>query len=744
MLNQLWNTALSYLQLGENREMCGKSRYPCGRFREQASNIAPPIASTIVIPMPFRLPSIILFLVLSAASALSQDQVKASLVTERTGVQPGSTFTAALRLEHAPHWHTYWINPGTGYPTSIEWNLPAGWTAGAINWPTPIPIRDSHGDITGNGYEEVVYLPFTITAPTDLQPGTTVTLNAHADWLMCADVCIPGDQALKLTLPVVDSLPPSDPDHGSAIQATLQALPRLPDGVTVTAEKINATTARLAINGHQGGSPQTPWFFAEDAYIVYDQPQTTVSSTEDTIIIDLPISDYSDSTGEKLVGVLRQDGSWTTTGTIAGLAINVPFSTTGTIAALTPGSLTASADAETDSLLFTLAIALVGGLILNLMPCVFPVLGIKIMGFVNQAGSDRKRVAMHGWVFSLGVLASFWSLAGLLAILRASGDQLGWGFQLQSPGFVFVLASIMLVFAMAMSGVFEFGLSATGVGAGLQSKEGYTGSFFTGVLATVVATPCSAPFLAPALGAALALPLVSSFAVFTAIAVGLSLPYLLLSIFPGAIKVLPRPGAWMETFKQAMAFPLYATVGFLVWVLAGQTTEGGSLNAIFGLTIVALAVWLYGRYAKFGAKPASRRIGIGGGIALLALGAALGWPRSPQPTDIVWEKWSPTAIAAAQAEGLPVYVDFTARWCATCQANKKYVFSSDEVKEYFRDQNVVTLKADWTNKDPAITNELAKWNRSAVPFNLVYLPGQSEPAILPELLTPGIVLDALR
>lgn len=693
--------------------------------------------------MPFRLPSIFLFLVLSAASALGQDQVKASLVAERAGVQPGSTFTAALRLEHAPHWHTYWINAGTGYPTSIEWKLPAGWTASPIQWPTPIPIRDSHGDITGNGYEDVVYLPFTLTAPADLQPGTSVTLNAHADWLMCADVCIPGDQALALTLPVVDSLPPADPVHGTNIRDTLAALPRLPDGVTVTAEKRNATTARLTINGYSGGTPSTPWFFAADAYIVYDQPQTTVSATADTIIIDLPISDYSDSTGEKLIGVLRQDGSWSAGGALAGLAINVPFSSARTIAAMTSVGSASTTAGESDSLIFTLAIALVGGLILNLMPCVFPVLGIKIMGFVNQAGADRKRVAMHGWVFSLGVLASFWSLAALLAVLRASGDQLGWGFQLQSPGFVFVLAAIMLVFAMAMSGVFEFGLSATGVGAGLQSKEGYTGSFFTGVLATVVATPCSAPFLAPALGAALALPLVSSFAVFTAIAIGLSLPYLLLSIFPGAIKVLPRPGAWMETFKQAMAFPLYATVGFLVWVLAGQTSEGGSLNAIFGLTIVALAVWLYGRYATFSAKPARRRIGIGGGILLLALGAALGWPRSPQPTDIVWEKWSPAAIAAAQAEGRPVYVDFTARWCGTCQANKKYVFSSDEVKAFFRDQNVVTLKADWTNQDPAITAELAKWNRSAVPFNLVYLPGQSEPTILPEILTPSIVLEAL-
>lgn len=342
------------------------------------------------------------------------------------------------------------------------------------------------------------------------------------------------------------------------------------------------------------------------------------------------------------------------------------------------------------------------------------------------------------------MLASFWSLAGVLTVLRAGGDQLGWGFQLQSAPFVFLLAAVMLIFAMAMSGVFEFGLSATGVGTKLQSKDGLSGSFFTGVLATVVATPCSAPFLAPALGAALALPLVQSFAVFTAIAIGLSLPYLLLSIFPGAIKILPRPGAWMETFKQVMAFPLYATVGYLVWMLAGQTSEGGSLNAIFGLTLIALAVWCYGRFVR-PAQPIKRNaVGYLTAILVVGAGIGLGWPRPPQATDITWQPWSAEAIAAARAENRPVYVDFTARWCATCQANKKLVFGSDDVKQTFLDRNIATLKANWTKKDPAITQELTKWNRSAVPFNLLYLPGKAEPIILPELLTPGIVLDALE
>ena len=674
-------------------------------------------------------------------ATLSFAQVTASLASADAAVRPGEPITVAVRLDHQPHWHSYWENAGTGYPTSITWELPEGWTEGEIQWPTPKTIVDAHGTITGNGYEDVTYLPITLMPPADLVPGTSVTLKGHADWLMCADVCIPGDSAIELTLPVVAAGVAVDAhaEHGNDVRATIATLPAVPPGVSVSATKSGAT-ATLTISGLTA-APAEPWFFANDAFIQYDLPQSHTFA-DGTLTVTLPVSEFYDGEGERLIGVLRQDDSWIAGGNLSGLLVDVAFG--GTPLGVATGTISTDTSAASLNLLGTLALAFVGGLILNLMPCVFPVLGIKILGFVNQAGHDRKKVALHGWVFSLGVLASFWSLAGVLAILRAGGDQLGWGFQLQSAPFVFVLAAVMLVFALAMSGVFEFGLSATGVGTKLQTKDGLSGSFFTGVLATVVATPCSAPFLAPALGAALALPIVSSFAVFTAIAVGLSMPYLLLSIFPSAVKVLPRPGAWMETFKQVMAFPLYATVGYLVWVLAGQTSEGGSLNAIFGLTLIAMAVWFYGRYAKPYGKPAQIRLGRLGGLILIVAGAALGWPRAAQPTDIVWEKWSPEAIASAQAEGRPVYVDFTARWCATCQTNKKFVFASDEVKETFRDRNILTLKADWTNKDPAITAELAKWNRSAVPFNLIYLPGQPDPVILPELLTPSTVLDALN
>ena len=439
----------------------------------------------------------------------------------------------------------------------------------------------------------------------------------------------------------------------------------------------------------------------------------------------------------RLVGVLASETSWQEGQDLPGFLIDVPFGST-------PVGIQAPAPAAAPtSFLATLAIALIGGMILNLMPCVFPVIGIKILGFVKQAGSERSKVTLHGLVFASGVLLSFWVLAGILEVLRASGQNLGWGFQLQSPAFVFALASVMMVFALNMSGVFEFGLAATAVGSELQSKGGIAGSFFSGVLATVVATPCSAPFLAPALGAALALSPLEAFAIFTAIAIGLSAPYLVLSIFPEAVKVLPRPGAWMETFKQAMAFPLYGTVGYLIWVLAGQTQEAELLSVLFGLVLIAMGVWAYGRWNAPGASAGRARFGLVAGLILAALGAWMGWPKPAAPSDIVWEKWSPEAVQTLRSQGKTVYVDFTARWCATCQANKKLVFHDDAVLREFHTRGIVTLRGDWTNRDPAITAELAKYGRSAVPFNVVWLPGRDEPVILPELLNPSVVLKAV-
>ena len=718
---------------------------------------------------------LLLGFVLSGLAATSQPQVKSSLVAAETSIQAGRPFTVALRLDHQPHWHTYWLNPGTGLVTTLDWKLPEGFTAGEIQWPAPIRIKDRSGTVVGNGYEGETFLLVTLTPPAALPAGKSVELKASATWLMCADICIPGGADVALTLPVSTETPKPDATWAEKIAATQAEIPRPPTDWTVVATR-DAKNVTLVITPKAGTSALTLGelhFFSDDNLVAYELPQTTKSSDGNGFVLTAPISPDGPPDATMLLGVLTSEKGWRAGGSPRGLRIDVPFgrgagvaiknSSTATAASIGSG---ASANdgarsapaagigpAAAASLGATLVLAFVGGLILNLMPCVFPVLGIKILGFVNQSGHERSKVVAHGLVFTLGVLLSFWSLATVLAVLRAGGDQLGWGFQLQSPAFVFILAALMLVFALNMSGVFEFGLRATSVGGQLQTKSGYAGSFFTGVLATVVATPCSAPFLAPALGAALALSTLESFVIFTAIAMGLAMPYLLLSIFPSAIKVLPRPGAWMETFKQFMAFPLYATVAYLIWVMAGQVGEEGLQNVLFGLVLIALAVWFYGRWNAPGASEGRARFGVAALIIAGAAGLWLGWPSTAaaQTTTgavtaggLTWEPWSPEAVEKLRAEGRTVYVDFTARWCATCQTNKKIVFKSDDVVKEFLSKNVATLRADWTNKDPRITAELARYGRSAVPFNVVWFPGKEQPTLLPELLTPGIVLNALK
>ncbi len=724
------------------------------------------------------------------ARAVRNGAVQVELVARQAAVQPGQPFWVALRVEHDAPWHTYWLNAGTGYPTSLAWTLPEGFSAGPIVWPAPHTVKDTAGNVTGNGYEGTVHLFVQITPPATLAVGSTVQLRAAADWLMCAESCMPGDAKVALTLPVA-----ADPGaENAAVAKAFADLPRDPAPWGVSARRDGAKVF-LTLTAPQGAAaahvPEGLHFFEEQALIDYAAPQT-VTAGKGTWSLELATVADAPADAARLKGLLVAKNGWTAGEGYAALAVDVPLaaakaagaSVTAAVGSPTGGATEASAPAPGGSgaagagatasagatdgaaastgLVGTVLLAFLGGVVLNLMPCVFPVLGIKVLGFVNQAGSDRGKVVLHGLVFTAGVLASFWALAGALLALRAGGEQLGWGFQLQSPAFVYGMAVFMLVFALNLSGLFEVGLSATGAGAGLQSQEGLGGSFFTGMLATLVATPCSAPFLAPALGAALALSAVESLVVFTAIAVGLSAPYLLLSLFPSAVKLLPRPGAWMETFKQLMAFPLYATVGWLVWVLAAQTAgdDYGLLMILFAFVLVAMAAWAYGRFGQAHGKPSRQRWGTAAALALLVGGVALGWPQPPPAVGssstgaggasgkgayaVAWQPWSPEAVAAAQAAGRTIYVDFTARWCATCQTNKAAVFSSSEVLAELARRDVLLLKADWTNKDPRITQELAKFQRSAVPFNVIYHPGQAAPRVLPELLTPGIVLDALR
>ena len=689
--------------------------------------------------------SFLLLAVLSTAahaqnsSFIRDEHVEAGLVGEMSHLVAGKPYRVGLLLRHDANWHTYWISSATGYATSIEWDLTPGFEVSDLSWPTPEVYATQ-------GFTEYVYhgetlLVATLTPPTDLD-GSTVEIGFTADWLMCKDSCIPGGMNAILRLPVAaDPATPSEKWARYFQEADAQ-MPVDSGSYSITAWKENSSIM-LQVSGNY--LPDSAYFYNAQGTTKPEEEATAVTEIDGALTLRLPLSDSIDEEPTQLSGVLKTKNGWAEADGRTALAIDLPLTA--------KPELTITEAKEPVSWASILFLAFVGGMILNLMPCVFPVLGIKIMGFVNQAGESRAKVVAHGFVFSAGVLISFWVLAGILLLLRSSGNQLGWGFQLQSPGFVLVLAMLLFAFGLNMSGLFEVGQSAVGVGSKLTGKSGLGGTFFSGVLATVVATPCAAPFLAPALGAALALPALASFTVFTFIALGLSAPYLLLSSFPSLINSLPRPGAWMETFKQAMGFLLYATVAFLIWVLAGQLTEAGGysafglLKALLSLIILAVGLWIYGRWAAFHKPPRTRLIAVITSVLLLLAALGTGYSGTTKSIEgesaIRWEKWEPGKAEDLASQGRIVYVDFTARWCVTCQTNKATVFSSGKVIQKLTDLEVVLLKADWTHQDPEISQALSKFNRSAVPFNLVYGPAKAEPLILPEILTPGTVLDSL-
>jgi thiol:disulfide interchange protein DsbD len=681
------------------------------------------------------------------AAPVQSPHVTTELVAEVRTIEAGRPFWVGLRMTMEEHWHTYWVNPGdSGMATTLTWTLPEGFSAGPVQWPVPKKIP-TPGLMT-YGYEGDMLLLVEITPPATLPVGSPVRLALKAEWLVCKAACIPGDAEHVLELVAGAGPAQPDPERAAQFAEARRQLPvaggtAWPADFAVQGEEIilgiGLPTGVVAPGGEV-------YFFALSEMAVEPSAPQTASVQGGRLVVRLPRWKIEPQTPAVLEGVLvASDGFGPAH---PGRAVQIAARPAG--AAGTSGSAVATAAAARPAGLVSFPLAAIfaflGGLILNLMPCVFPVLGIKILGFVQQAGADRRKVTMHGWVFTAGVLASFWVLAGILILLNPDGTrEQGWGYQFQIPGFVFGAAIFFLIFALNLSGLFEVGVSAVGVGSKLQSRSGYGGSFFTGVLATVVSTPCSAPMLAPAIGLAVTLPAVQSLALFSLVGLGLSTPYLVLSAFPSLVRMLPRPGAWMETFKQLMAFPLYGTAIYMVWVLAGQTKneDGALLAAMFGLLLVAVAAWAYGRFVQQGRSAGGKGMGLVFALAAVAAGLFVGWPRAPRADAIEWEAWSPTRVEQLRAEGRTVYVDFTARWCATCQTNKKLVFSSAEVRAAFRDRRIAALKADWTNKDPEITRALAAFGRSAVPFNLIYAPGAAEPKILPEVLTSGIVLDAL-
>ena len=719
----------------------------------------------------------------ASAKAVRTDYVESELIARTAAIEPGGKLLLGLRLKMDPHWHTYWQNPGdSGMPTTIQWKLPAGFKAGPVQW--PLPQRLPIAPLMNYGYENEIVLPVEISVPKDgllSLLGQPARLAARADWLVCKEVCLPDGADLELTLPVVQGNPAPDARWAALFDKALAAVPaRGLTGVTATT---SGGMIEITLPGVKAVTPQGVYLFpAIEGLVEHAAPQT-VRETAAGLVLSVPVISQLVASEPRIAGVI--------TGIVSGnearpVSFDVPMSgklvpgkwvapaamtdaaSNQTPNAVSAASAPAMSGADTLSLGVALLFAFVGGLILNLMPCVFPVLSLKILSFarggdmrdeasVQAGGTTRRAMRTHGIAFAAGVITSFVALAAALLSLRAAGEAVGWGFQLQSPLVVTLLALLFFVIGLNLSGVFEMGNLAPHSLAGAAFKHPAVDAFFSGVLAALVASPCTAPFMGAALGFALTQSAAAALVVFAMMGAGMALPYVLLSWFPAWLKRLPRPGAWLITFKQVMAFPMYATVVWLGWVLLVQVGVDGLVWFGSALVVLAFGAWLLGKSQH----------GIGRTAAVAAILAALFIANPPAPTVSVeegdaksaqagaprsaisaglparWDVYSKARIAEHNAAGRAVFVDFTAAWCVTCQVNKKVVLETRAVREAFSARPLVLMRADWTRRDPAITAALAEFGRSGVPVYALYAPGKA-PVLLPEILSERIVLDALK
>jgi thiol:disulfide interchange protein/DsbC/DsbD-like thiol-disulfide interchange protein len=683
-----------------------------------------------------------------SGNAVATDNVKAQLVSEVSSIAPGQSFWVALEFNIRDGWHTYWRNPGdSGQATSLKWQLPPGFTAGDIVWTTP--HRFELPPLVNYGYAKHAVHLVKITAPKDLKTGTPAALSAKASWLVCSDVCVPEDADLQVKLPVNGEIGAADPAAAALFAAARSELPGAEPAVTTA--RIQNGQLIIALGKEWGATlPQIKslaFFPYDEGGIEYAAPQTMTRS-KDAVELAMKLGDQPPKAGSIRGVLLATEQSGNDTVTVP-LEIGANFSVAGV-----GRSAAEAGDKSETSIPVLLLLAILGGLILNLMPCVFPVLSIKAMGLVEQAKKHPAIVRTKGLVFAAGVIGSMLCLAAALLALRAGGEQIGWGFQLQSPLFVTLMVYLLLAVGLNLSGVFEVGGSLAGIGDGLTQGDGYRASFFTGVLTTLVATPCTAPFMAAAVGAALTKPPLVALCIFAALGFGLSLPYLLLSFAPWLRRIMPKPGAWMDTLKQVFAFPIYASAAWLLWVLAQEASSIGLGAALAGAILIALAAWAYQK---------SKSSGSGGRVtalvtATLALVLAIVLPvrfadvaaastrvssGSAQSAD-EWKPYDAAQVTELTAAGRPLLVNFTASWCLTCLVNERNAFTDSAVQDVFRRKGVTLMKGDWTNRDPAITQALAAFGRAGVPLYVVYnsKPGSSEPVILPQLLTASAVQSA--
>ena len=666
-----------------------------------------------------------------AKTVVSTAQVRAELMAHAPdGADAGKTVWLGLQLTHKPDWHTYWKNSGdSGLPTTLQWTLPSGVTAGDIAWPLPkkIPI----GNLANYGFADTVLLPVPLTITPNFKPtapGNAIEVKLKANWLVCRQECIPEEGEFALTIPVKGSTA----INSASFTAALAAQPRpllghtgvLPD----SSVQIKGNTIELSVQGLPVAlRGKTLDFFAETPEVIETAARWTQAWNGGVWSATVPLSPQRSNAPSVMPVVLAADGQ----GYRAELKVLGNWPAAGATAPTVSAPPPAQAPI---TLLAALIGALLGGMLLNLMPCVFPILAIKVMSFTRHA-NDQRGHRVSGLAYSAGVVLSFLALGALMLALRSAGEQLGWGFQLQSPATVAALAALFTVMGLNLAGLFEFGQFLPSRVLLVEAKNPAINAFLSGVLAVAIASPCTAPFMGASLGLALALPAAQSLLIFTMIGVGMALPYLAASLVPAVARMLPRPGAWMDTFRRAMAFPMFATVVWLVWVLGQQSGIDGAGALLALLLALSAMLWSLTLRGRSRLIVATIMVGIG---ALLVLGIGQNVlkpvPSNNTASSEQWQPWAPGRVEQALAAGAPVFVDFTAAWCVTCQYNKKTTLANADVLADLATKKVTLLRADWTRRDPVISAALAQLGRNGVPVYVVYQNGKA-PVVMSEILS---------
>lgn len=681
---------------------------------------------------------------------VDRPHLSVDLVSESEAIQPGRPFHVGIHYKIEKDWHVYWKNPGdSGTPTNVKWKLPAGFSAGPVLYPFPerLPVPP----LMNYGYEHEVILPIRIV-PGPLSGLQEVTLEARIDWLVCKETCIPGKADLELSLPVVSAGKIFGDAEARLFKDSLERIPSKKRRL----ESAELRRFQQELELDYAFPPEEAWiaqardleFFPVTPGVLKNAEPARVEIIGNKVRALWALDDNAPGSMKTFEFAL---GSRSLKKAIeSSLPVQVHAVAFEPIAAARSASHAPSSNSA--SLIAMILFGVLGGLILNVMPCVFPVLSIKVLGFVKKAGQSHAQVRTEGLLFSAGIILSFLALAGALWAFRSAGDQIGWGFQLQNPLFVGSLAFLFFLIGLNLLGLFEIGSRLMGLGSNARFKNTYVEAFASGVLATLVATPCTAPFMGAALGFALSQPLLECLAVFFSLGLGLALPYLLFAWFPGGSRVLPKPGAWMETLKQAFSFPIFATSIWLIWVFSLQTSEAATSFLLLGLLLCALGAWIQHRFQRSKIAGPAFLVLIALGWCLMADQARARKTAAPsgvqasqaQERRAHWETYAPGKILEAQKAGRPVFVDFTAAWCVSCQVNKKVALETSAVEQAFIARNTLLLRADWTNQNASIAETLRSFGRSGVPLYLLYPPQPGlDPKILPEVLTPGLLLDHL-